>query len=337
MKALSSLLLIGLMLYFGGCQKDPASIPTSSLVSTSPTNPDRIIPFLDGTEIVLVSQREAQEMLSFSDLYTQALSPFDIQAKTLSANANSTDEFQYLQHARSQALEWSPSDFAYMRQMIEEVDIRLRERDLVLDLPPQIKVIRSTAEEEGNTIAYTREGYIVFRGDEPVRHTLFARTIFHIFSRYHPEIRDEMYATINFEACQEISFPSSIAARKISNPNATTLGHYLTVEIDGQPRDVVMINYSDRSYQGGTFYEYLTVKLMEVSGEAATKAPRLQGGEPVLWDLEDATDLNQRIGRNSFRRLHPEEILADHFLDLVLQTPVVDPRFIAALGAVLQD
>jgi hypothetical protein len=58
---------------------------------------------------------------------------------------------------------------------------------------------------------------------------------------------------------------------------------------------------------------------------------------PVLKNFAAATDLKQKIGNNTNYTLHPEEILAEHFVMLVQGQEVPEPSYIEAMKVVLQQ
>jgi hypothetical protein len=321
-----------------GLSCERATGPGEVVNKMPPAVSQRVIPFLEGTEIRLASQLEGRALLFASDSYTRSLSHFDIQAKTLSVNlANFTDEYQYLQHAASQGLDWTGEEIAYMRRMIGAVDSVMRERGILLDLPAEIKVIKSTMREEGDRLGYARENYLVFRDGTRTGPLTFSRELFHLFLRHHPELRDEIYATINFFPAGEIAYPEALQRHKIPLPDVPTIEHFLPAEIDGAVQPVAFVTYADPSaYLGGFFYDYLKVNLMLLSGSGTDWTPVLVNGQPVLYELSQATNLNELLGRNSPRRTHPEEILADHFVYLLTGEPLLDPEFVIALRGVLE-
>ncbi len=105
--------------------------------------------------------------------------------------------------------------------------------------------------------------------------------------------------------------------------------------IDGVEREAVFILHAESDYESGSFFNQMKQKLMLVEGPANDKKPVLIDGQPRLLDFSAASDLKDKIGRNTDYTLHPEEILADHFIILVKPKTAADPAFIEAMKAAL--
>ena len=290
---------------------------TSCTVEDSPENlPKEEVQFVDGTKLVFVSKQEAAELMGTSDEYSQGLSKFDIASRT--QNPASNQEEQYLAFAAAQARDWEEDEITVLRVKINQVKEKIERLGLKLAFPKEIKLVKSTLEEEGSVISYTRTNYIVFRGD--VTEDFIIHELFHILTRYNPDKRDELYKTINFHKSNRISYPEAIKDYIVTNPDAPFLEHTIELTIDGEQKEAVFILYTGKDYESGSFF---------------TQMPVLIDGKPVLRDFSAASDLGDKIGKNTGYTLHPEEILADHFIMLVTPKTAPDPAFIDAMKSVL--
>lgn len=313
-----------LLIFLVSCSQDDPG-------TNQPGN-SRVFDYLSGTKIKFATQEEAQKLLSTSDEYTQNLTRFDIQSKTQNTGASS--ESDYLQHAADQARDWVDVEIAQMTFFIEASIPFFQNRSINLNLPDEIILVKSSMQEEGGANGYTRANVMVLRGAST--QALFLHELFHIYSRYNPEKRDELYATINFEPSNLIQYPSAIADRIISNPDAITLEHYLTTQIDSQDQDVVFIIHSEEDYNGGSFFDYLKQSLMVVEGSAQNKTVKLENDLPILRNFNDSPNLKDLIGRNTNYTLHPEEIIAEHFQLMLQGIPVPEPQYLDALEEALK-
>ena len=309
-----------------------ALVFTSCTVEDSPENlPKEEVQFVDGTKLVFVSKQEAAELMGTSDEYSQGLSKFDIASRT--QNPASNQEEQYLAFAAAQARDWEEDEITVLKVKINQVKDKIERLGLNLAFPEEIKLVKSTLEEEGGVISYTRTNYIVFKGD--VTEDYIIHELFHILTRYNPEKRDELYKTINFQKSNRIGYPDAIKDHIVTNPDAPFLEHTVKLTIDGEQKEAVFILYTGKDYESGSFFTQMQQKLMLVEGSADDRKPVLIDGKPVLLDFSAASDLGDKIGKNTGYTLHPEEILADHFIMLVTPKPAPDPSFIEAMKAVL--
>ena len=291
---------------------------------------DRKVDFL-GTKIVFTSLEKAKNLLETPDDYSRHLSSFDIKSKT--RNINATSETDYLKYAAGQALEWTPDEISKFSDIISSGESMIKSLGLNLTLPEEIKLVKSTLKEEGGAEGYTRSNFIVLKSTPGIG--LFLHELFHVYSRETPSVRDELYKTIHFNKGNKISLPDAIADRGISNPDAPDIEHYITVSINGESQDVVFITYAKREYTEGTFFDYLDKKLMLLEGGDDIKRPLLVDGRPVLKEFGDAENLRSLIGNNTSYDIHPEEVLAEHFMLLVSGQTVPDASFLDAMKKLL--
>lgn len=306
-------------------------LASCSIEDTPENLPEDEVQFVDGTKLIFVSKDEAAKIMGTSDEYSQALSKFDIASRTY--NPANSQEQQYLAFAAAQAQEWEENEIAVMKIKILQVKEKIEKLGLKLNFPSEIKLVKSTLDEEGGVISYTRTNFIVMKGD--VTENFIIHELFHILTRYNPEKRDELYKTINFTKSNRISYPDAIKDHIVTNPDAPFLEHTIKLTVDGEQKEAVFILYTGKDYESGSFFNQWQQKLMLVEGGANNKTPILVDNAPVLLDFSAASDLKEKIGKNTSYTLHPEEILADHFIILVKPDPASDPSFIDAMRAVL--
>jgi hypothetical protein len=309
-----------------------AIIFSSCSVEDSPENlPKEEVEFVGDTKLIFVSKEEASKLMGTSDEYSKALSKYDIASRT--QNPASNQEQQYLAFAAAQAQEWGEDEITVLRVKINQVKEKIESLGLDLPFPKEIKLVKSSLEEEGRVISYTRANYVVFKGD--VTEGFIIHELFHILTRFNPEKRDELYKTINFQKSNRINYPDAIKDHIVTNPDAPFLEHTIKLTIDGEQKEAVFILYTGKDYESGSFFDQMQQKLMLVEGPADNKKPVFVDGKPVLLDFSAASDLQDKIGKNTSYTLHPEEILADHFIMLVTPKTAPDPAFIEAMKAVL--
>lgn len=324
MKKLPHVLPFLFLILFSACSVDD---------NPDPILPDDEVPFVNGTTISFATKEEGAALLGTSDEYTKELNKFDIASRT--RNPANDQEQNYLDFAASQAQDWNPDEIAALKVVINGVKTKMEEMGLNLDFPNNVNLVKSAMLEEGGSVSYTRQDYIVVKGS--VDETFIIHELFHILSRNNPSNRDALFQTINFEKCNRIAYPASIADNVVTNPDAPFLDHFITLQLDGEQKEAVFILYTEEDYTTGAFFDYFDQKLMLIEGGADSKTPVLVNGIPVLRDFNESSDLYSKIGDNTGYTLHPEEILADHFVALITQKSVPSPSFIEAMKNVLMQ
>ncbi len=309
------------------CEKDDSVTPPT------PTTGNEVS-FLN-TKVIFPTLAEAKTLLGTSDVYTKGLSVFDVKAKT--QNKNAKGEADYLNFAKAQAGGWTAAEIANLKASIATAEAKIKALGLNLVLP-EIKIVKSTGLEEGGA-AYTRSDYIVFTANDAANKNaapLFLHELFHVYSRANPEKRDALYALFGFSKCNTIEYPASLANRKMSNPDAPILEHFITIDFNGQKEDAVILLYANADYSSGDFFQYMTKELLIVEGDANNKKAKLVNGKPDLRAFNTPSNLLTQIGKNTDYSLHPEEISAEHFRMLVLGIKVPNPSYLNDMKAILK-
>lgn len=304
----------------------------------TPDLEDNETPFVKGTTIVFTPQAEAAKILGTSDEYSKALSRFDIASRT--ANASNDTEQDYLDFAAAQAKEWTSEEITQVKTSILNIKETIEHMGLNLAFPAEINLIKSSLQEEGGAKSYTRGSHIVIKDEESAKQAYLIHELFHILTRHNADKKDLLYETINFEKSNRIEYPSSIRHHVLTNPDAPFLDHTISLTIDDEQRDAVFVLYTGKDWDGGSFINNINdyKKLMLLEGEQGNKTPVLVNGMPVFKNFSAASDLREKIGNNTpHYNIHPEEILAEHFVMLIMQKNVSDPEFIEAMKNVLQQ
>src|SRR5690606_2352275 len=231
--------------------------------------PEDEVEFVDGTRLVFVSKEEGAKLMGTSDEYSRTLSKYDVASRT--QNPSNSQEQHYLAFAAAQAQQWEENEIAVLKIKIMQVKEKIENLGLKLNFPSEIKLVKSTLQEEGGVISYTRTNYIVMKGD--VTEDFIIHELFHILTRFNTDKRDEMYKTIHFNKSNRITYPVAIKDHIIINPDALFLEHTITLTIDGVQREAVIILHAENDYESGSFFNQMKRKLMLVEGPANDKQP----------------------------------------------------------------
>lgn len=156
--------------------------------------------------------------------------------------------------------------------------------------------------------------------------------LFHILSRYNPELREDLYKIIGFQKCNPIELADDLKKLNISSPDSPKYDYVIEVRQDGESCYVVPILYVDvEKYDpdqqqlfstGIDFSKYMKEGLMNVKKaeavEGDTFIPILENGMTKISSTDDVTGYYEQIGKNTSYITHPEEIMADNFVFAVV-------------------
>jgi hypothetical protein len=165
--------------------------------------------------------------------------------------------------------------------------------------------------------------------------------LFHVLSRHDGALRAKLYRIIGFELCEPIPVPASLADRRITNPDAPLID--CTIELmsasgkllTGAPILYARVKQFDPA-EGKTLIDYLTPRLLVVERRGNRWETPLVRGEPVVIDPRKEPAFFDKIGRNTNYIIHPDEILADNFVRLVMEDKALQtPRVVEEMRGVL--
>ncbi len=285
-----------------------------------------------------VDSVEAGRLLAVHDKYIDSWGRFDIEARAGQEGATRDD---FLERIKSCTRNFSEADKDSLVKAFSFIDERLSAANMLLPLPEEFVLVKTTMEEEGGAGAYTR-GDIICIGEYVLRKanvrqlaTLVAHEVFHVLTRDNPEFRKAMYSVIGFNVLDnEISFAQDVIDRRISNPDVNRYDSYAWLTVDGKKDRYTMVIYSDRDYSGGSFFNYIKIGLIPLDDSFN---PVVRDGKTVIVPLDKASDFYDKVGRNTGYVINPEECLADNFsiavcgTDKELPDPKITERIISLL------
>ena len=278
----------------------------------------------DASSLVFASAQQGRELLGRRDLYIQSQAALERQIRLHSETPVSAEAF--VEHVQRQVLPWSDDERKQLTATAAAISEKMRGLEILM--PEEVLLIRTTGKDESGA-AYTRsEGVVLPLRRVPLKpaaqERLLVHELFHVISRHDPNLRQQLYAVIGFQPCDPIQLPESIAKQQITNPDAPTVDYYISIEHEGEDVDVVPILLTDRDDfdpRRNKLFDYLQFRLLVVHRVDERWQPKLdEDGVPVLIDGRANTSYREKIGRNTEYIIHPDEILADNFVHLLMQT-----------------
>lgn len=270
----------------------------------------------DTLALNFLNVEQAAAFLGSEDHHTRSLDRFALEGLTGRKGATSED---FRRFAAEQAREWTPEARRVVQEKTDSLNDVILQKQLDLNFPERIDILVSTLREEGEADGYTRGKTIVCNermlalAPPYMVTSLIAHEAFHVLTRNNPDLRRRLYALIGFTVLpRTVELPAGLAEYVIDNPDVNAHDSYATFTIDGRQRDCIMLLYSKRDYEGGGFWSYFSTGLLEIDPE--TCRPVLdENGQWHVYEVEEAVDFFDKVGRNTDYVLDPEEVLADNF------------------------
>ncbi len=279
---------------------------------------------LNKTTISFANLDEAQSVLMKRDAYIKAMKPLE---RSLRMQTDQTvTEKEYFAFAKRHILSWDNKDKVKIQSIINSLRANLLK--IKLKLPARILLIKTSGKEEGGAL-YTRSNAIflpqnIFTrySDSWLKHIL-AHEIFHVLSRYNPQIQPTLYKIIGFSKINEIELPEPIKSRKITNPDAPLNNYIIEVLYKGEPVTVVPILFSKKKRYNikskAGFLSYISFKLLAVEKINEKWQPIYQQDKALYFDLAQIKGYLEKTGMNTNYLIHPEEIMAENFAFLITE------------------
>lgn len=197
--------------------------------------------------------------------------------------------------------------------------------------PDAIGLIKTKGLHYGPSVYYTRENHIIIPKNELEERNMgglvqvMLHEVFHIYSRYHPNEREELYRLIGFEPLDgPLVFPDSLARRLLLNPDGISIDYAITLEVPGDSlavRAIPLIVSAQANYSPALpqFFAYLDFQLYPIEEtEEGYRVVTRGGHRSPLPSPTRIPGFFEQIGDNTDYIIHPDEVLADNFVFLVL-------------------
>jgi hypothetical protein len=302
-----------------------------------------LTPPLECTAVGFADGAQAREILETNDAWMQSTGPVQRSALMRQTVAASPGAFAAWQGAAVRT--WNAADQERWRQAWRQIAPDLNR--LSLPLPPQVVLISTTGAESENT-PHTRSNAVVLplhaNAGAFTDAELLAHELFHVMTRYAPDLRDSLYALVGFEPVNELRWPQAWKTQRISDQDAPHCSHAMRVTLAGKPTlimPVVVAAHVHAARAGAapqTLEDLAQVRLLEIAPGvgALPSTARMNGAQPVWHRVDDVPEYRLRLGANTDYIVHPEEALADNFMFLVSHRAVADPALLLQIESVLQ-
>ena len=305
-------------------------------------------PLTADTQLEFASLETGRTLVSTRDTFIGALSRFDRQVR-LQTDGEAT-EAALLEFLAREVVAWDDAATgndpveATTRTLITQSIERLRPKleSFRIPLPKTVLLVQVSGKEEANA-AYTRGTAIMLpkpriqKMKPDALDRLLLHELFHVLSRNAPELRRDLYRIIGVHVCDPMALPPAMADLKLTNPDAPLIDCRIELTDDGEACWAAPILYSSSATYDAVkkppLFQYLTFRLMKLEEHDGRWRPLLKVGEPILIDPAQSKSFADQIGQNTKYIIHPDEVLADNFVFLVMQTEKLpSPEIIERMG-----
>lgn len=261
--------------------------------------------------LYFASTDEAKEMIAEDDSYTDGWGQFDFDSRVGHSNAT-REELRKFQ--KEQCREFNQEEKDSIQASFARLMDFAKKKNLELPLPEEIVFVKTTMAEEGGAGGYTRKNRIYVHEKIGLNRQIdkfIAHELFHVLTRNSKAFKSKMYDVISFKLLDKsIEFSKDIVDMRISNPDISKYDAYADLTIAGKTRPCTMMIYANKSFEGGSFFNYLKIGLIPLDENFN---PIINDGQTVIYPLDECTDFYEKVGKNTRYVINPEECLADNF------------------------
>ncbi len=292
-----------------------------------------------GLDMVIATPEQGAAVVRADDDFTRALTPADLAIRLQREHGAASE----LKDVYAEALlVWPEEERARLEAMRERVGARLAA--LAPWLPQEVLLVKNSARLDGG-LPHTR-GAAIFLGPQlPAADDqldgLVMHELFHVLSRHNAPQRDAFYAIIGFERCASVEFDGAVRARMFTNPDAP---HVLWASRTLPEEDglwftpVLEANSPHFDRERPEFTSYFALRFYVLTRDAAGHCALAHGpdGPAELAQDEAMRMIFAHAGANTTYVLHPEELMADNFAQLMMgRADAPDPWVHEKLAAIL--
>ncbi len=295
-------------------------------------------------EVVIATPAQGAAIIQQDDEFVAALTPADLSIR-LRREGGTADDLQALYAA--EILPWTDAERARLEAMLVRVGPGVT--SVQRWLPQDVLLVKNSDRIDGG-LPHTRVNAIFFGPDLPegdaALDEIFFHELFHVLSRQAARTdaaqQDALYGIIGFERCMSLDLPAEVRARMFTNPDAPDVNHVLQAQ--GQPADIYLtpLLTADPAHYDPSItrlFDYFELDFIKVRRDAATGrcSAVIENGALADFGDQGVPLLFARAGANTDYVLHPEEMMADNFAQLMMgrtdaPNPEVQQRLATLLG-----
>ena len=292
--------------------------------------------FPDGKAVYFIDSAEARTEIVNDGImpYFSLLSPLEISfrmGQSLHHLSPLEARNTFKKYNQDNVRDWKSSERSEVMKSLKETHMLLNELNPDL-VPKKWQFIKTTGKEEGGAF-YTRGTSIIVPENALHNYIVRKRKIsflkkmlhetFHVYSRYNPVKRDELFKLIGFKKAKRVELDPVLKKHKFTNPDATDYSYLISLkDKKGVGFKAIILIYSRYPKYipgaGNLFYN-MKVGLFRVNYTNGVWKTISNGKDlPMAIGVGEARGFYEQVGRNTSYIIHPEEIIADNITLLAM-------------------
>jgi hypothetical protein len=287
-------------------------------------------PFPEGKEVFFLDSLEAAARVGRDEAegFFDKINGLDRAIQMQSETIPSLEE--YREFLRRDALSFSQREKDALLRELQTV-YALCEKTNPNLLPDTLCLIKTRGDYYGPSVFYTRENCIVIPEDALAStnglQEVLLHELFHIVSRYNPDLRQTLYALIGFEPLRSpVALPPALSERLLLNPDGIPIEWAIGLEGGVQAVPLIFSRYDawQSSYFAHLDFQLFALEMDEQAGHYRILIS--PDGRSTLGPDHFVSYL-QKVKDNTTYLIHPDEILADNFIWAVSEDETSWRRF----------
>ncbi|MEZ5956397.1 MAG: hypothetical protein R3C27_04205 [Hyphomonadaceae bacterium] len=270
-----------------------------------------------GPSVVLATQQEGAAAISARDEYMDAVTAGDVSI-WLHQPGHARDVDALANYLAANTRPWTDAERVRLDSMLERVAPRVAA--LAPWLPARVQIAGFNPQASAGA-DFTR-GSTIFLAElqttDEAMDERFFHELFHVLSRQHPDRRDEFYAIVGFQRCTPMALDDATRARLLTNPDAPTVQYASEIDVDGQRlwATPLMLAELDRYTPQSGLFDHVDLQFVALRRDAQGRCERDAGASISQPELGGA--IVAKAGGNTAYVLHPEELTADNFAQMMM-------------------
>lgn len=218
-------------------------------------------------------------------------------------------------------MEFTEKDKRRLNKIFNEVEKTIKEINPKI-LPKNIQLIKVKPHLYGESVFYTRDNSIIIPSDmleefdyDIVKHIII-HEIFHIYSRNKMNTkREELYGLIHFgKIRKKLIIPEIIKNKILLNPDGLEMDWYIESQIESSTQRLIPLLIAIENDDSNFYFDNLELRFYPIFEEGENVKIK----EGHYYEESELTDFYEQITDNTTYIIHPDEILADNFVLVVL-------------------
>lgn len=306
---------------------------------TNPTTPETVVTLSPEESILFLDSLEAVQFIQQDPMegFFEQITDLDMQIQLQKPYPSTTPRTQILSDYRD-LLSRDVAAFTDKEQQLLSRTWRKAYRDCNSILPglfpDTISLMKTLANHYGPGVYYTRGNGIVipqnelYGDNEDTLYDVMLHELFHVWSRFHPEKRQQLYSLIGFRklpiGTKALKMNDALRSRILLNPDGIDYSYTIQlVKKDGHLIDAIPIIISNRpefSTEQPGFFSYLSFQLFPIEKTPSDQYQVISTEEGLAPEnLIEGSNFLSIIKDNTGYIIHPDEIMADNFVLWVKQ------------------